>query len=114
MYIHPCRYNLIEGELRIDTKTQQIVFVRHSLGEKEIYATWSLAEVKNFEIESGLLILEVVLILQSSEVLRFSSNEIQPNIKDWIENRKAASPRKSNSKPRSKAKLKATPNASLR
>ena len=98
MHIHHCRYNLIEGELRIDTANEQIVFVRHSLGEKEVYATWSIAEIQSYEVKSGLLTQEIVIVLKSSEILRFSANEIQPNIKDWIENKKIASQKKSTSK----------------
>ena len=88
MHTLSCRYNLIEGELRIDPTNGQITFVRHSLGEKEVYATWEFTDVKRFEFVSGLLTQEIVIVLQSNEVLRFAANEIETSIKEWIENRK--------------------------
>jgi hypothetical protein len=88
---------------------QQIIFVRHSLGEKEVYATWSLAEVNKFELVPGLLTQELLIILNSKDTLRFATHEIPSKIKDWIETRKfAVSSKESISKPSTKIENKST------
>lgn len=80
-----CRYNLIDGELFLNSTDRTITFIRYSLGEEELYQTWNYKEIRSIQLQKALLNTDLIFELQNNERLRIATSMDIEFIENWIE-----------------------------